>query len=399
MRSILIILFLSIFTVMGFLQTPQEGAKEDNNNEYFAIESSKFHHLPRWGKRPLEIHIDLDQHPTKRWTNVTELMGDRMKSTYTRYLEEFPVYLKYMFWVADKIFQGFIDNRTIVPAPIAEMYLEIKGMADSIGFKSYQLLLINFIFEINAHCTGIVTHDKDGHIIHGRNLDFPGLETMRNVSFQGNFYRDGKLKYNAVMMAGYTGVFTVMKPGAFAININERNTNIEAPFLTSLYAYFSAQAPPSHLMRRVCENAENFEEALESLKSELLTAPTYFILSGVKENEGAVIARDRNGLADVWRLNKDSENDSILIATNYDRWVAVPDHDKNRVNYVKHYIEQIGKDKLDKNNMMEQVLKQPMVLRSPSIHSVVMSARTDHKEGETSCGDCGGAYLNAIIYK
>lgn len=152
-------------------------------------------------------------------------------------------------------------------------------------------------------------------------------------------------------------------------------------------------------MRRACENADNFDEVVELMKTELLTAPTYFIISGIKENEGVIIARDRNGLLDVWKLNKDSKEDSVLIGTNFDRWVEKPDHDNNRANYAKHYIDQIGLENLTKDNLMEKVLKQSMVLRPPSIHSVVMSARNDHKEGETVCGDCGGAYLNAIIYK
>lgn len=144
---------------------------------------------------------------------------------------------------------------------------------------------------------------------------------------------------------------------------------------------------------------DNFEEAVEYLKTELISAPAYFVISGIKKNEGAAISRDRNGIPDLWKLDKDSEDDKIIVVTNFDYWVEVPDHDKNRANYVRHYIKQIDKDKLTKEDLMEKVLKQPMVLRTPSIHSAVMSARNDHKEGETTCKDCGGAYLTSIIYR
>lgn len=60
------------------------------------------------------------------------------------------------------------------------------------------------------------------------------------------------------------------------------------------------------------------------LQSEPVTAPVYFITAGMLPNQGAVLTRDRNKLADIITLNATSDqanNRWYLLETNYVRIV------------------------------------------------------------------------------
>ncbi len=65
----------------------------------------------------------------------------------------------------------------------------------------------------------------------------------------------------------------------------------------------------------------SYSEVVELLGKEPLTAPTYFITAGSAHNEGAVLTRDRNTLANLWSLNVSAAVPSswYLLETNYVR--------------------------------------------------------------------------------
>lgn len=52
--------------------------------------------------------------------------------------------------------------------------------------------------------------------------------------------------------------------------------------------------PLSILTREVLLKAETYDQAVDMLSSHLLIAPAYFIVGGVKPNEGVVITRDQH---------------------------------------------------------------------------------------------------------
>ena len=112
-------------------------------------------------------------------------------------------------------------------------------------------MLSNFAYELFAHCTSIVAHFNNGEILHGRNMDYPLYESMNDLTYNADFYRDGKLVYHAVMFAGYTGVFTAMKPGKFAISINQRETDTMFGLAINLYRWLSGPLSPATLLRKV----------------------------------------------------------------------------------------------------------------------------------------------------
>lgn len=61
----------------------------------------------------------------------------------------------------------------------------------------------------------------NGTIIHSRNLDFAFAPTMREITYEAVFLKEGKELYRAMMFAGINGVMTGHRAG-FSISLNER---------------------------------------------------------------------------------------------------------------------------------------------------------------------------------
>lgn len=71
-----------------------------------------------------------------------------------------------------------------------------------------------------------------------------------------------------------------------------------------------------------------YENALQKLLTTRIAAPIYYVISGVKPNEGAVIERDPGSVHNYYTLN---ETTWFLVQTNYDRDQPDPFHDPRRI--------------------------------------------------------------------
>ncbi len=67
-----------------------------------------------------------------------------------------------------------------------------------------KVFLLNFLYDITAFklCTSVVARTSSGQIIHGRNLDFPFWRMIAGLSVNANFTRNGKVVYQANVIAG-----------------------------------------------------------------------------------------------------------------------------------------------------------------------------------------------------
>ena len=112
---------------------------------------------------------------------------------------------------------------------------EMKGIANASSIPLGEILLYNVFYEFNALCTSIVAEAPDGEIYHARNMDFGLLlgwdfgndtwlltEKLRPLIFTGVFTKNNQTVFKAVNFAGYVGVLTGVKRGAFSLTVNER---------------------------------------------------------------------------------------------------------------------------------------------------------------------------------
>ena len=94
---------------------------------------------------------------------------------------------------------------------------EITGCSTAMGTSVGWATLLNVGYEVSDACTSIVAALPDGTVLHGRNLDFwAGMgftNTLKELAFEANIMKGGKLLYKSTTFAGYVGVLSGMKPG------------------------------------------------------------------------------------------------------------------------------------------------------------------------------------------
>lgn len=90
-----------------------------------------------------------------------------------------------------------------------------------------------------------------------------------------------------VTYAGYVGLLTGLRPGAFSITINQRNEgNRFLNFLEALFIPGTRVLP--FLIRDTLQDQSNFSAATQVLSTTSLAAPCYITVAGVQLWEGMV---------------------------------------------------------------------------------------------------------------
>lgn len=216
------------------------------------------------------------------------------------------------------------------PGPFEE---EMKGIADVTGIPLGEIISFNIFYEFFTMCTSIITEDKKGHLLHGRNMDF-GIflgwnvnnntwtitEDLKPLTVNLEFQRNNKTVFKASSFAGYVGMLTGFKPGLFSLTLNER-FSINGGYLGVLEWILGKKDAMwiGFITRSVLENSTSYEEAKNILTKTKILAPAYFILGGNKSGEGCVITRERKGALDVYELAA-KQGRWYVVETNYDRW-------------------------------------------------------------------------------
>lgn len=327
------------------------------------------------------FQIALDQHPSVRYTQVINHFEDELLNTIEQINSVVPWYFKAIFWCIDAI-KGLTTEKNSLTQITDEMYLEFVGVAERLHLPTYKIMIANYIYEFFASCTSIVSHyDDDNKIMHARNLDYRFAGLLKNMVYNAEFTKNGEIVYRAVMFAGYSGTLTAMTPHKFAISINSRHRHDFFGKIYNLIRYISNAESPAFALRRISAEAQNFTHAKEMLENAPLVAPVYFIISGVSENEGAIITRDRSRYQDTLLINSQSPVEWNIVQTNYDHWISpAPEGDINRRRSAKMGMESLGKHSVTHENILTKVLQVSPVFNENTIYSTVMNANLDFFE-------------------
>uniref|UniRef100_A0A8D1JEM0 Acid ceramidase n=2 Tax=Sus scrofa TaxID=9823 RepID=A0A8D1JEM0_PIG len=273
--------------------------------------------------------INLDLPPYKRWH---ELMVDKapalkvIVNSLKNMVNAFVPSGKIL-EIVDQKLPGLLGN---FPGPFEE---EMKGIAAVTGIPLGEIISYNIFYEFFTICTSIITEDKGGHLLHGRNMDFGLLlgwninnntwvvtEQLKPLTVNLNFQRNNKTVFKAASFAGYVGVMTGFKPGLFSLTLNERFSS-NGGYIGILEWVLGKKDAKwiGFILRSVLENSTSYEEAKNILTKTKLLAPAYFILGGNVSGEGCVITRDRKESLDVYELDP-KQGRWYVVQTNYDRW-------------------------------------------------------------------------------
>ncbi|KAM7328692.1 acid ceramidase isoform X2 [Alexandromys fortis] len=273
--------------------------------------------------------INLDLPPYKRWH---ELVTD--KAPMVRTIVNSIKNLVNAFVPSGKIMQ-MVDQKLPgllgkIPDPFED---EMKGIADVTGIPLGEIISFNIFYELFTMCTSIITEDHEGHLLHGRNMDF-GIflgwninnntwvitEELKPLTVNLDFQRNNKTVFKATSFVGYVGMLTGFKPGLFSLTLNER-FSLNGGYLGILEWILGKKDAEwvGFITRSVLENSTSYEEAKNTLIKTKIMAPAYFILGGNQSGEGCVITRERREALDVYELDP-KHGRWYVVQTNYDRW-------------------------------------------------------------------------------
>lgn len=173
-------------------------------------------------------------------------------------------------------------------------------------------------FPITFGCTGIIAHDDDdGTVYHARNLDFSFAEFLQPMAYTGIFTKNGSEVFRAQTIAGYASILTGMRkgPNGFTVEINTRFTDHVGGNKEMFHHVFTDKRDPSGwTKRKILENVDNYEDAVEAFSNTPYGATEYNIVAGV--GKGTILARNPDGLAYQLPLSESSKK--YIIMTNFD---------------------------------------------------------------------------------
>ena len=315
-----------------------------------------------------EYVIDLGSPPEERWKSVAHDNRDVIRSL----LDSF----------SNEMTPAIFDEMSILAASSAkefpnEYLQELAGVAESVNATIGELMVLNMLYESTAYeesdnkaCTSIVATLPNGHIIHGRNLDYhvPGLN---HLAVSLDFQKNGKTVYKGTTFAGYIGLLTAMKPNGYTISMDERDKGSWTDNDRE-----SAKLGPNGILGLkirdlLANDSVDFENAVQTLSTIELIAPCYIIIGGMKADEGAIISHNRTKAIDVWRLSAKDKR-WFIVETNYDHWVKPPSSDDRR-DPANSMMSSLGQKKLDKDSLYK-ILSTSPVFNSGTTYTTIMSA-------------------------
>ncbi len=218
------------------------------------------------------ITINLARPPSERWEPLLAFREEAsaMAESYVRDLGD----------------PGLLDIiEDAAPAAMSSDQLaELRAISKALPLSLPKVLLANLYydaFQWMIGCTAFACETQRG-ILHARNLDWwteRGL--LRDLSLRTRFLNAPAGEFESVGWPGFTGVFSGVARGRFAITMNAvlsdepTGTNLAIPFL----------------IRQVFETARNYDEALEMLRDTAISSSCLLLLSGVRPGQLAVIER------------------------------------------------------------------------------------------------------------
>lgn len=179
---------------------------------------------------------------------------------------------------------------------------ETKANAQRVGVDWRDLTLANLSYELVVGmfaCSTIALPTATGPVL-ARNMDFWPEKWLARASTLMRFTRGGELAFVNAGWPGAIGVVSGLSARGFAVVLNAVGGG------SDMLGY-----PVLLHLRRVVEDAENFDAAVEWLASERLTAGALFTVVGTENHQRVVVERKPSAF-----VVRRPIGDEPLVATN-----------------------------------------------------------------------------------
>ncbi|WP_321282472.1 C45 family peptidase [Marinifilum fragile] len=186
-------------------------------------------------------------------------------------------------WIANMVLQSKI--RKIEKRMPKEFIQELEGMAEGCDLSLREVKTIAYFpqifFEIS--CASFVLKNENG-IVHGRNLDWPGIEIFTKFPLIVNYHRKDKIPTTILSFVCYPGAYTGMNHNGLSMSINMNGCPIpedkeESDYVTGM--------PMPFELRYVMENADELSE-VDEIFNNYSTHGWFITVGSNKDQSGAM---------------------------------------------------------------------------------------------------------------
>jgi len=249
--------------------------------------------------------VDLDAPPEVRWNRVIGDFSRQIPSAMQeveRMLEDAGIKIP-------RRATDFFLASSEASAACAE---EIMALSEQLGVAPAKVITMQVAYEfLGGSSVSTIAPSKEGPPLMVRSLDWCRLtDILRRLTIEVDFQRDGRSVFIASSWAGYLGVATGMKPGAFSVSLNPRPQARRKPAKAVAW-------PVGILLRKVLSDEITFTDAVAAISAAPTILPCFVSVAGTRQNEGVVISRLEDRADSFQRLG--DGGDSVSVAQGMDK--------------------------------------------------------------------------------
>jgi len=186
-------------------------------------------------------------------------------------------------WIAGMVLNARIRK---LEKKMPEQYIrEMEGMAEGSDLNLKDLQIISYFSQLffKISCTAFIMRNEHG-LVHGRNLDWPGIEVLTHFPLIVNYHKKDKIPVTILTFVGYPGVYTGMNHRGLSMSINMNGTPAENDKEISDY---NTGMPLAFKLRNILENTDNLNGVDQQFNN--YSSHAWFITVGSREdNAGAI---------------------------------------------------------------------------------------------------------------
>ncbi|MGE0088037.1 MAG: C45 family autoproteolytic acyltransferase/hydrolase [Bacteroidales bacterium] len=211
------------------------------------------------------------------------------------------------FFIKKWIVRGVLNRKIkeIEKKVPSEYLLEMRGMADGSDLDLKDLQIIAYVPQLffKISCTAFIAKNVQG-IVHGRNLDWPGIEILTHFPLIVNYHITNKIPFTNLTFIGYPGVYTGMNHSGLSLSINMNGAPAEYGKKISDY---NTGMPLAYKVRNMLENAENLTQVDEQFRN--YSSHAWFITAGSNfDKSGTIYELTRGGI-----IKNDMQDDFLFV--------------------------------------------------------------------------------------
>jgi hypothetical protein len=312
-----------------------------------------------WVERPT-LDIDLDRPLKERYDGVPPEAVQEGRRLLAAVMEAVPP--------AARVLADWVRLRTA-----NRFHYEAVSLARRIDVSWRDILLANVSYDLMLAyfgCSTVVLPTPSGPVL-GRNMDWWPEDVLAQTTYRIRCYRQGILHLASAGWPGGIGVVTGLSGRGFAVALNA----VLGPEKVRMTGY-----PVLLHLRRVLDDARDFEDALRMLADTTLAAPALFTLVGVSNSQRVVIERTPSRHALRW-----PRGDEPLITTNDYRLLFQPETSDaaeiyattcSRYDYLQKFFAQHQPDREVEDAAILYALSDPAVIQSITAQHVLMRPRS-----------------------